>query len=187
MARARLSEDNTRLEDVEVLAEGVERRIVIAPDGTLLVTGADRFRFYDSDLDGVEHDVHRQSRYPPQLHRARHSHQSRRLDPKDNPWLTRATVLAETFAHGFKDPEGAALNPQTGELWVIDHGPQGGDEINIIRAGKDYGWPDVSYGRQYDARQPTVARTCASATAPRRGRTSSSRSTTGCRRSRRRE
>jgi glucose/arabinose dehydrogenase len=61
--------------------------------------------------------------------------------------------LPETFAHGLKDPEGAALNPQTGELWAIDHGPQGGDEINIIRAGKDYGWPDVSYGTQYDARQ----------------------------------
>jgi hypothetical protein len=45
------------------------------------------------------------------------------------------------------------LNPQTGELWVIDHGPQGGDEINIIRPGRDYGWPDVSYGVQYDARQ----------------------------------
>jgi glucose/arabinose dehydrogenase len=55
VARAKLSADNTRLEDVDVLAEGVERRIVIARDGTLLVGGADRFRFYDSDLDGVEH------------------------------------------------------------------------------------------------------------------------------------
>ena len=73
--------------------------------------------------------------------------------PKDNPWLSRATVLAETFAHGFKDPEGAALHPDTGELWTIDHGPQGGDEINIVRGGRDYGWPDVSYGTQYDARQ----------------------------------
>ena len=61
--------------------------------------------------------------------------------------------MPETFAHGFKDSEGGAIHPQTGELWAIDHGPQGGDEVNIIRAGKDYGWPDVSYGRQYDARQ----------------------------------
>ena len=60
----------------------------------------------------------------------------------------------ETFAHGFKDPEGAAIHPQTRELWAVDHGPQGGDEINIVRAGRDYGWPDVSYGTQYDARQP---------------------------------
>ena len=73
--------------------------------------------------------------------------------PKDNPWLSRATVAANTYAHGLRDPEGAAINPATGELWVTDHGPQGGDEINIIRPGHDYGWPDVSYGRQYDARQ----------------------------------
>ena len=153
VARARLSDDNRRLENVEVLAEGSERRIVIARDGTLLVTGADRFRFYDSDLDGVDHDFTDN----PDIRR-NFSGRVLRINrdgsiPKDNPWLGRATVLAETYAHGFKDPEGAALHPQTGELWMIDHGPQGGDEVNIVRPGKDYGWPDVSYGRQYDARQ----------------------------------
>ncbi len=57
VARARLSDDNRRLEDLSVLIDGGgERRIVLARDGTLLVTGADRFRFYDSELDGVEHD-----------------------------------------------------------------------------------------------------------------------------------
>jgi aldose sugar dehydrogenase len=153
VARARLSTDSTSLEEVDVLAEGVERRIVIARDGTLLVSGADRFRFYDSDLDGVEHtfadnpDIRRN--FTGRVIRITRDGSI----PKDNPWLSRATVLADTFAHGFKDPEGAALHPQTGELWMIDHGPQGGDEINIVRAGKDYGWPDVSYGRQYDARQ----------------------------------
>jgi glucose/arabinose dehydrogenase len=153
VARARLNKDNTALEDVEVLAEGAERRIVIARDGTLLVTGADRFRFYDSDLDGVERtftdnpDVRRS--FTGRVIRINRDGSI----PKDNPWLSRATVPAETFAHGFKDPEGAALHPQTGELWTIDHGPQGGDEINIVRPGRDYGWPDVSYGRQYDARQ----------------------------------
>jgi len=153
VARARLSTDNRSLEDVEDLAEGSERRIVIARDGTLLVTGADRFRFYDSDLDGVDHDFTEN----PDVRR-NFSGRVIRINrdgsiPKDNPWLSRATVLRETFAHGFKDPEGAALNPETGELWVTDHGPQGGDEIDIVRAGKDYGWPDVSYGTQYDARQ----------------------------------
>jgi aldose sugar dehydrogenase len=153
VARARLSPDSRRLEDVEVLAEGAERRIVIARDGTLFVTGADRFRFYDTDLDGVE----RVFTDNPDIRR-NFSGRVIRINrdgsiPKDNPWLGRATVLAETFAHGFKDPEGAALHPQTGELWTIDHGPQGGDEINIVRSGKDYGWPDVSYGTQYDARQ----------------------------------
>jgi len=135
VARARLSEDNSKLEDVDVLAEGVERNIVLAPDGTMFVLGADRFRFYDSDLDGAIR-INRDGSIP-----------------KDNPWLTRATVPRETYAHGFKDPEGAAIHPQTRELWAVDHGPQGGDEINIVRPGRDYGWPDVSYGKQYDARQ----------------------------------
>jgi glucose/arabinose dehydrogenase len=153
VARARLSADNMRLEDVDVLAEGVERRIVIAGDGTLLVSGADRFRFYDSDLDGVAND------FGDNLDiRRNFTGRVLRINrdgsiPKDNPWLSRATVEPQTYAHGLKDPEGAALHPQTGELWVIDHGPQGGDEINIVRPGRDYGWPAVTYGTQYDARQ----------------------------------
>jgi aldose sugar dehydrogenase len=150
VARARLSKDNKSLEDVETLAEGAERRIVLAPDGTLYVTGADRFRLYDSKYDGVEHDFTDN----PDLGR-NFSGRVIRINrdgsiPKDNPWLNRATVLPETFAHGLRDPEGAAINPSTGELWVTDHGPQGGDEIDIIRPGKNYGWPDVSYGVQYD-------------------------------------
>ena len=153
VARARLSDDGTRLENVDILAEGAERRIVLARDGTLFITGADRFRFYDSDLDGVNHDFTDN----PDVRR-NFTGRILRINrdgsiPKDNPWLSRATVAAETFAHGFKDPEGGAIHPQTGELWVVDHGPQGGDEINIVRGGKDYGWPDVSYGVQYDARQ----------------------------------
>jgi glucose/arabinose dehydrogenase len=150
MARARLSKDEKSLEDVETLVEGAERRIVLAPDGTLYVTGADRFRLYDSKYDGVEHDFTEN----PDIGR-NFSGRVLRINrdgsiPKDNPWLGRATVPAETFAHGLRDPEGAAINPTTGELWVTDHGPQGGDEINIIRPGKNYGWPDVSYGVQYD-------------------------------------
>jgi aldose sugar dehydrogenase len=154
IARARLSADNMRLEDVDVLAEGSERRIVLARDGTLLVGGADRFRFYDSDLDGMEG---RDFSAEPDVRR-NFTGRFLRINrdgsiPKDNPWLSRATVAAETFAHGFKDPEGSALHPATGELWTVDHGPQGGDEIDIVRPGRDYGWPDVTYGVQYDARQ----------------------------------
>jgi aldose sugar dehydrogenase len=150
MARARLSKDEKSLEDVETLVEGAERRIVLAPDGTIYVTGADRFRLYDSKYDGVEHDFTDN----PDIGR-NFSGRVLRINrdgsiPKDNPWLDRATVPAETFAHGLRDPEGAAINPTTGELWVTDHGPQGGDEINIIKPGKNYGWPDVSYGVQYD-------------------------------------
>jgi glucose/arabinose dehydrogenase len=154
IARARLSADNMRLEDVDVLAEGAERRIVLARDGTLLVGGADRFRFYDSELDGIEG---RDFSSEPDVRRnftGRYLRINRDGSlPKDNPWMSRATVEGSTYAHGFKDPEGAALHPTTGELWTIDHGPQGGDEIDIVRPGRDYGWPDVTYGVQYDARQ----------------------------------
>ena len=155
VSRAKLSMDNRRLEDFDVLIEGhVERRIVFAPDGTMYVTGADAFRFYDSDLDSIEGRVFTDN---PDVRR-NFTGRVIRIKPDgtitaDNPWLGRATVARETFAHGFKDPEGAAINPATGELWLVDHGPQGGDEINIVRAGHDYGWPEVSYGVQYDARQ----------------------------------
>lgn len=156
VARAKLSADNRRLEDFEVLIQAhVERRIAFARDGTMYVTGADAFRFYDSDIDSIEG---RDFTDNPDVRR-NFTGRVIRINPdgsipKDNPWLGRATVARETFAHGFKDPEGAAIHPVTGELWLVDHGPQGGDEINIVRAGKDYGWPEVSYGVQYDARQP---------------------------------
>jgi glucose/arabinose dehydrogenase len=153
VARARLSADDQSLEDVDVIAEGAERRIALARDGTVLITGSDRFWRYESKLDGMEHDFTAE----PDIRR-NFSGRVLRVNkdgsiPKDNPWLSRATVDAQTYAHGLKDPEGAVINPATGELWICDHGPQGGDEIDIIRPGKDYGWPDVSYGRQYDARQ----------------------------------
>jgi glucose/arabinose dehydrogenase len=154
VARARLSNDAKRLENIEVIGEGVgERRMVVAPDSSLFISGADRFWLYESKLDGMEHpfldnpDERRNF-----TGRVMHINRDGSI-PRNNPWLSRSTVFAETWAHGFKDPEGLALNPQSGELWLLDHGPQGGDEINIVKPGKDYGWPNVTYGRQYDARQ----------------------------------
>jgi glucose/arabinose dehydrogenase len=155
VGRAKLSLDNRRLLGTEVLIDGgAERRLAFGPDGTLYATGADAFRFYGNDLDGVDHDFTDE----PDIRR-NYSGRVIRINrdgsiPADNPWLGRPTVPRELFAHGLRDPEGAAFNPATGELWTIEHGPQGGDELNIIRAGRDYGWPDVSYGVQYDARQP---------------------------------
>lgn len=153
IASAKLSADGTHLEDVRVIGSGTERRIVLSRDGTLWGIGADRFWHYESKLDGMEHDF----TADPDIRR-NFAGRVIRINkdgsiPADNPWLSRATVDAQTYAHGFKDPEGAAMNPATGELWTVEHGPQGGDEINIVRPGRDYGWPDVSYGVQYDARQ----------------------------------
>lgn len=69
--------------------------------------------------------------------------------PKDNPFANQSSAMAEVWSYGHRNPQGAALHPVTGALWVHEHGPQGGDELNIIRAGRNYGWPQVTYGREY--------------------------------------
>ncbi|MDE0030952.1 MAG: PQQ-dependent sugar dehydrogenase [Deltaproteobacteria bacterium] len=69
--------------------------------------------------------------------------------PKDNPFLSVAGARPEIYTIGNRNIQGAAMNPWTGELWTHEHGPQGGDEINIIRAGVNYGWPVITYGRNY--------------------------------------
>jgi aldose sugar dehydrogenase len=148
VARARLSDDDKRLENVQVLLDGEDRRLAFAPDGTLYITGADRFRFYDSKMDAEDREIN-----DPYVLR-NFTGRVARINPdgsipKDNPFMGDADVAPETFSYGHRDPEGAAINPATGELWLDEHGPLGGDEINIIRAGKNYGWPNVSYGRQY--------------------------------------
>ncbi len=69
--------------------------------------------------------------------------------PVDNPFVAQRNALPEKFTLGNRNIQGAALHPETGELWAHEHGPQGGDEINIIRAGTNYGWPVITYGRNY--------------------------------------
>ncbi|MBL8416637.1 MAG: PQQ-dependent sugar dehydrogenase, partial [Dechloromonas sp.] len=69
--------------------------------------------------------------------------------PADNPFVNKPGARPEKFTLGNRNMQGAALHPQTGEIWAHEHGPQGGDEINIIRAGVNYGWPVITYGRNY--------------------------------------
>lgn len=69
--------------------------------------------------------------------------------PADNPFVGRAGALPETWSLGHRNVQGAALNPTTGELWAIEHGTRGGDEVNIVRAGLNYGWPVIAYGVEY--------------------------------------
>jgi glucose/arabinose dehydrogenase len=69
--------------------------------------------------------------------------------PKDNPYASRPGWRPEKYTIGNRNMQGAALHPQTGVLWTHEHGPQGGDEINIIRAGANYGWPVITYGANY--------------------------------------
>lgn len=69
--------------------------------------------------------------------------------PSDNPFVGKSHILPAIFSFGHRNPQGLALNKQTGELWSHEHGPKGGDELNIIRAGANYGWPEITYGRNY--------------------------------------
>jgi aldose sugar dehydrogenase len=70
--------------------------------------------------------------------------------PKDNPFVGKEGVRPEIWSLGHRNVEAAALHPTTGELWETEFGARGGDEINIARKGKDYGWPTIAYGIEYD-------------------------------------
>ena len=69
--------------------------------------------------------------------------------PPDNPFVGNPEALPEIYSYGHRNMQGAALHPETGALWVHEHGPQGGDEVNIIRRGANYGWPVITYGEEY--------------------------------------
>lgn len=149
LARGRLSEDEKHLEDVQVLIDGVNRRIVFASDSTMFVTGADRFRFYEPGYDGTNHEINDPDILRNFTGRVIRINRDGSI-PADNPFLNDPTVLPETYSYGHRDPEGAAINPTTGQLWVVEHGPLGGDKVSIIKPGGNYGWPNVSYGRRYN-------------------------------------
>jgi len=69
--------------------------------------------------------------------------------PKDNPFAGQAGKLAEIWSYGHRNPQGMAFDIDTKRLWAIEHGPRGGDELNLIEKGKNYGWPVISYGKEY--------------------------------------
>jgi glucose/arabinose dehydrogenase len=70
--------------------------------------------------------------------------------PRDNPFVERPGMRPEIYSYGHRNPQGLAFDPATGALWQHEHGPQGGDELNRILAGANYGWPEVTYGREYN-------------------------------------
>lgn len=70
--------------------------------------------------------------------------------PSDNPFISEAGAKKAVYSYGHRNPQGLALNPFTGEIWEHEHGPKGGDEINIIQAGKNFGWPLITYGINYN-------------------------------------
>lgn len=113
-------------------------RLVFSPDGHLFITLGDRFTAKD---DAQTLDTH-------------HGKVVRILPdgsiPTDNPFVNTPGALPEIWSYGHRNVQGAAIHPTTGELWTAEHGPKGGDEINIPAAGKNYGWPVATYGVNYD-------------------------------------
>jgi glucose/arabinose dehydrogenase len=70
--------------------------------------------------------------------------------PEDNPFVNTPGARSSIYSYGHRNPQGTAMHPETGEIWETEHGPKGGDELNLIEAGKNYGWPVISYGINYN-------------------------------------
>lgn len=144
VARGRL--DGNRLADVQVIFRQQPKvsssahfgsRLVFARDGKLFVTLGDRYSRRD-DAQTLDNHHGKIVRIEPDG-----------KVPADNPYAGRAGALPQTWSIGHRNVQGAALHPQTGELWATEHGPQGGDELNIARAGRNHGWPVITQGREY--------------------------------------
>ena len=145
LARARLSTDATRLEDVQVIFSQQPKvssrlhfgcRIAEAADGMLFLTLGDRYhRMQDAQTLDNHHGkvvrIRKDGGVPP-----------------DNPFVNRAGARPEIWSLGHRNLQGATIGPD-GRLWTSEHGPQGGDEINRPEAGKNYGWPVITYGENY--------------------------------------
>jgi aldose sugar dehydrogenase len=86
--------------------------------------------------------------------------------PADNPVLPGNTAPTTIFSYGHRNPQGLILNPVTNQLWETEHGPRGGDEVNIVESGKNYGWPLVSYGVNYDGKPVSASPTMPGVQAP---------------------
>ena len=74
--------------------------------------------------------------------------------PPDNPFVGVAGALPEIWSYGHRNPQGMTIHPETGELWLVEHGPRGGDELNRVVPGANYGWPRIGFGRHYDTGLP---------------------------------
>ena len=114
-------------------------RLVFARDGKLFITLGER---------SIEEGRHQAQRMDGLLGKVVRINPDGTI-PKDNPFVGKAGVKPEIWSIGHRNIQSAALHPGTGELWEVEHGARGGDELNIVRKGRDYGWPTISYGIEY--------------------------------------
>jgi glucose/arabinose dehydrogenase len=148
MARAILVADETpRLDEVKVIFQQAGPpstgnhfgcRIVPMPDGTLFLTTGEHFYSRD-EAQKLDNHLGKLIRIKPDG-----------SAPADNPFVGKTGAKPEIWSYGHRNMQGLAINPATGEVWEQEHGPRGGDEINIPQAGKNYGWPLVSFGINYE-------------------------------------
>jgi len=114
-------------------------RLVFGRDGTLFVTQGDRqAREYRGRAQDLSQGIGKIVRINPDG-----------SIPRDNPFAGRADAQPEIWSYGHRNVQAAALHPETGQLWTVEHGARGGDELNAPRAGRNYGWPVITYGRDY--------------------------------------
>jgi aldose sugar dehydrogenase len=148
VARARL--DGQALREVKVIFRQQPKvaskhhfgsRLVFARDGNLFVTTGERNSERDKAQDLGTH-LGKILRITPDGGA-----------PPDNPFTGRTGTRPEIWSYGHRNAQGAALHPDTGQLWEIEHGPRGGDEINLPLAGRNYGWPVITYGREYSGQK----------------------------------
>jgi glucose/arabinose dehydrogenase len=130
-----------RLSGVETLLEGgpsaaLGSRLAFARDGTMFVTTGGAFGKTSQDLGTI---------YGKVLHINGDG-----TIPKDNPFVEKAGANPAIYSYGHRDQHGLTVHPLTGDLLNAEHGPNGGDEVNLIKPGRNYGWPNFSYGRNYD-------------------------------------
>jgi aldose sugar dehydrogenase len=112
-------------------------RIVFRADGTLFVTLGERF-YHSEKAQDLTGTIGKIVRLNPDG-----------SAPRDNPFVNRAGARPEIWSYGHRNVQAAALHPETGQLWTVEHGARGGDELNHPEAGKNYGWPVISYGTHY--------------------------------------
>lgn len=148
VARARLSDDEKTLEQVEVIWRAIPyydngmhfgSRLVFDPSGNLFVSTGER-----SDLATRPMAQALDNGYGKVVHITTEGQ-----PVTDNPWIGQASVLPEIYSYGHRNAQGLAIHPVTGELWLNEMGPRGGDELNLIKPGRNYGWPIISYGIEY--------------------------------------